>query len=141
MRGTARYESEGRRFESCRARPLDSYPSSVSPVSESPLRVQKFLGTQLYFEVVGVEARTWHPDAERLRVGARDPTGGLRNEVGMIAPAYPHLLIFRVGCCALSSPVGVSYHRQRSDPKTLFLDHHDASPFERVGYSRQLPQK
>jgi hypothetical protein len=61
--------------------------------------------------------------------------------VGQIAPAYPHPLILRAGCCALSSPVGISNHRQRSDPKTIFLDYHNASPFERVSYSRQLPQK
>jgi hypothetical protein len=42
------------------------------------------------------------------------------------------------GCCALSSPVGISNHRQRSDPKSIFLDYHDTSPFERVSYPRQL---
>jgi hypothetical protein len=36
--------------------------------------------------------------------------------------------------------VGISNHRQRSDPKTIFLDYHDASSFERVRNMLQLPQ-
>jgi hypothetical protein len=43
--------------------------------------------------------------------GLRDP-GGSRDEVGQVASAYPHHLILRAGCCALSLPAGISNHRQ-----------------------------